>query len=49
MRGGGPRLAKSPDRHEGREVIPRYVRFTSAFPMTVAELTRARVTDVEPT
>ena len=95
---GGPRLAKSPDRHEGREVklsyvhavgttpliadtiggapdgaaqhcdrealvASRYIRFTREFPMTVtgkvqkfkmreltdAELTLARVTDVEPT
>ena len=33
MRGGGPRLAKSPDRHEGREVKLSYVHGVGTTPL----------------
>ena len=33
MHGGGPRLAKSPDRHEGREVKLSYVHGVGTTPL----------------
>ena len=33
MRGGGPRLAKSSDRHEGREVRLSYVHGVGTTPL----------------